>query len=85
MWLTGHEDLVVELRLLQRLCVDENREVRGGRISMGMMMSCYKTPLGLRDQLGTHVEVAMDSGEPNSKVRTEQLSGLAISDQGMVE
>lgn len=48
-------------------------------------MSCYKTPLGLRDKLGTHVEESMDSGEPNSKVKIKQLSGLAISNQGMVE
>lgn len=42
------------------------------------------TLLGLRDQLGTHVEVSAKSGETNSKVGTEQRSGLAIRDQGVV-
>lgn len=50
-----------------------------------MMMSCDLTLLGLRDQLGTHVEVSAKSGETNSKVGAEQLSGLAIRDQGVVE
>lgn len=51
----------------------------------GMMRSCYKTLLSLRNQLGTHVEVSAKSEEPNNKIRTEQLSGLAISDRGRAE
>lgn len=45
----------------------------------------YKTPLGLRNPLSTLVEVPDESGGAKSKIRTNELPGLAVSDQRVVE